>query len=177
MVGMTDGGPSGGSWMCGLRLDCQRQRKMRRPEVTASSSPEEWKAMHETTKSNSSVRMHFSVRRSQMRTVSSSEPDARMFRSRGWNLIVHGVRRWPRSVHWSDHEAHRNTLTVWSPWVLAKSTPSVEKARAIVDFASGLSLQYDDERMGFSNHSPAAHLKNCMSSAVDGERSRCSSME
>ena len=35
VVGMTDGGPSGGSWMCGLRLDCQRQRKMRRPEVTA----------------------------------------------------------------------------------------------------------------------------------------------
>ena len=35
--------------MCGARCVCQRHRKMRRPDVTASSSPVEWKAMQETT--------------------------------------------------------------------------------------------------------------------------------
>ena len=173
--GGSDGGgppePSAGSAKCGVRFVCQRQRKMRRPEVTANSSPEEWKAMHETTKSKSRVRTHCSVRRSQMRTVSSSDPDARTCLSRGWNLMVHGVRRWPRSVQKSCHEAQRKTLTVWSPCVLAKSTPSVLKASAIVDFASGFSLQYAEDLIGRSSHSPAAQRRNCMSRLVEGARS------
>mmetsp|Transcript_28938 Transcript_28938/g.74375 ORF Transcript_28938/g.74375 Transcript_28938/m.74375 type:complete len:215 (+) Transcript_28938:1324-1968(+) len=107
--------PSTGKTMCGARCVCQRQRKMRRPEVTARSSPDEWNAMHDTTKSKLSTRTQRSVCKSQMRTVSSSEPEASVWRSSGWNLIVHGVRRWPLRVHTSPHVEHRNTFTVWSP--------------------------------------------------------------
>ena len=136
-----EGCPSSGSTVCGARCVCQRHNQIRRPDVTASSSPVEWKAIHETTKSKLSTRTHFSVSRSHMRTDSSREPDASTLRSRGWNLIDQGVRRWPFSVHTSPHVAQRKTLTVWSPCVLAKRTPSLLNASAIVDFASGLSLQ------------------------------------
>ena len=176
MPGAAGGPPAPAAVLVSACCCCQRHRKMRRPDVTASRSPEEWKAMHETTKSNSRVRTQRSVRRSQMRTLSSSEPDASMCRSFGWNLMVHGVRRCPRSVQKRDQEAHRKTLTVWSPCVLAKSTPSVLKASAIVDLASGFSLQYDEERMGLSSHSPADQRSICMSSCWEGRLSRSNSM-
>mmetsp|Transcript_18108 Transcript_18108/g.45405 ORF Transcript_18108/g.45405 Transcript_18108/m.45405 type:complete len:209 (-) Transcript_18108:213-839(-) len=120
---------------------CHCHRNVRLPAVTATSSPVEWKAMQLTTKSKCCLRMHCRVWRSQMRTLWSSEPEARYRRCFGWNLTVHGVRSCPRSVQSSRHDEQLNTFTVWSPCVLAKSSPSAEKARAIVDFASACSWQ------------------------------------
>ena len=51
------------------------------------------------------------------------------------------------------------------------------KASAIVDLASGLSLQYEEEWMGFSSQELAAQRKIFMSSAGEEPRSRSLSKE
>ena len=86
-----------------------RHNKMRLPAATASSSPLEWKAMQETTKSKWCRQRHCLVLTSQMRTVWSSEPEASRRLLCGWNLTVHGVRSWPVSTHSTVHVAQRNT--------------------------------------------------------------------
>eukprot|EP00966_Prymnesium_polylepis_P001748 40169-Prymnesium_polylepis.1 len=55
--------------------------------------------------------MHWRVVKSQMRTLWSSEPDAKYRCSFGWNLTVHGVRSWPCSVHCSRQVEQLKTLT------------------------------------------------------------------